>query len=105
MLRKPVTGNTEEVRLRLPRKNELEMFGIIVQLHGSGKVRVLGEDNTERVCRIPGKLRKRVWMREGDIVIIKLWEFQKTKADVVWRYIGVQTENLRRKGFLNGMPF
>ena len=97
--------NPEEVRLRTPRKNELELFGIVTQLHGSSKVRVMAEDNEERVCRIPGKLRKRVWVREGDIVIIKLWDFQKSKADIVWRYIGPQVERLRRKGLLDGMPF
>lgn len=91
-------------RAKLPNKSNLEMFGLVVQLHGTNQIRVLGEDGTERVCRIPGKLKKRVWIREGDVVIIKLWDFQPIKADIVWRYLGYQVEHLKRKGFLTKLP-
>jgi len=96
--------NSEERRMRLPHKKDLEMFGVVVQLHGSNKIRVMCEDGEERVCRIPGKMKKRVWVRENDVVIIKLWEFQKSKADLVWRYIGGQVDNLRRRGLLEKLP-
>ena len=94
----------EETRLRTPNKKELEMFGLLVQLHGSDQVRVLCEDGIERMCRIPGKMRKKVWLREGDVVIVKLWEIQKSRADVVWRFFGAQVEQLRRKGYLKNLP-
>ena len=94
----------EETRLRTPNKKELEMFGLLVQLHGSDQVRVLCEDGLERMCRIPGKMRKKVWLREGDVVIVKLWEIQKSRADVVWRFFGAQVEQLRRKGYLKNLP-
>ena len=94
----------EETRLRTPNKKELEMFGLLVQLHGSDQVRVLCEDGLERMCRIPGKMRKKVWLREGDVVIVKLWEIQKSRADVVWRFFGPQVEQLRRKGYLKNLP-
>ncbi len=54
------------------------------------------------MARIPGKLKKRVWIREGDVVIIVPWEFQTEKADVVWRYTGPQVNYLQRNGFLKG---
>ncbi|MFH1751583.1 MAG: translation initiation factor eIF-1A [archaeon] len=94
----------EEQRLRLPRRDELEMFGIITQMLGADQVRVMAEDGQERSCRIPGKLRKRVWLRENDIVIIKLWDFQKEKADVVWRYLGFQVAQLKRRGLIDKLP-
>ena len=94
----------EETRLRTPNKKDLEMFGLLVQLHGSDQVRVLCEDGLERMCRIPGKMRKKVWLREGDVVIVKLWEIQRSRADVVWRFFGAQVEQLRRKGYLKGLP-
>ncbi len=99
------SGEQEEfVKLRLPRRNELEMFGIVMQLMGASQVKILCEDGVERICRITGKMRKRTWMRERDLVIIRLWDFQPSKADVVWRFIGVQTEHLKKKGFLKNMP-
>jgi translation initiation factor 1A len=54
------------------------------------------------MARIPGKMKKRIWIREGDVVIIIPWDFQNEKADVVWRYTGPQVDWLQRKGFLKG---
>jgi translation initiation factor 1A len=97
--------NTEETirRTKLPR-GELEMFGVVTQLHGAGQIKVLSTDGKERNCRIPGKMKKRVWIRDADIVIIKLWDFQPSKADIIWRYTGVQAEHLRKKGYLDKLP-
>lgn len=95
----------EEIRkMRMPRKEQLEQLGVVLQLHGSDQIKVACEDGKERMCRIPGKLRKRVWMRESDIVIIRLWDFQPSKADIIWRYTGVQAEHLRKRGFLKDLP-
>jgi len=91
-------------RIRMPKRKELEMFALATQLLGSDKIKALCEDKEERICRIPGKLRKRVWIREGDLIIVKLWDFQPSKADIVWRYIKVQTNHLRKKGLLNNLP-
>ncbi len=91
-------------KIRLPRREEHEMFGIVMQLHGGSQIKVFCEDGIERNCRIPGKMKKKTWMRERDIVVIKLWDFQPSKADIVWRYLGMQTEHLKRKGFLSKLP-
>ena len=94
----------EIMKIRMPKKDVLEQLGVVLQLHGSDQIKVACDDGQERMCRIPGKLRKRVWMREGDIVIIRLWDFQPSKADIIWRYTGVQAEHLRKKGFLENLP-
>lgn len=91
--------------MRMPDRKNLEMFGVVVQLHGTNKVRVLAEDGVERICRIPGKMKKKVWMRQGDLVLIKLWDFQKSKADIAWRYMGAQAEHLKKKGYVGNLPF
>jgi translation initiation factor 1A len=54
-------------------------------------------DGKSRLGRIPGKLKKRMWIREGDLVIIKPWEFQDEKADIIWRYTKTQASYLSRK--------
>lgn len=102
---KPQSEEQEASKMRVPRRAEGEMFGIIVKLLGATHVQTLCEDKIERVCRIPGKMKKKVWMREGDLVIVKLWDFQPSKADVVWRYLGFQTERLKRMGLLTNMPY
>jgi translation initiation factor 1A len=87
-------------RMRLPNKEDLEQFAVVTQLMGTNQVKAQCEDGTERQFRIPGKLMKKVWIRENDLVIVKLWDFQPTKGDIVWRYLGNQVEWLKRNGKL-----
>ncbi len=76
------------------------MFGIVTSMLGAGHIRVRCEDGVERLGRIPGKMRKRIWIREGDVVIIVPWPFQKDRGDIIWRYTNPQVEWLERKGYL-----
>ena len=101
--KKKGSQETEIVRIRLPKKDEGEMFGVVLQRHGSDQIRVACEDGQERMCRIPGKMRKRVWIRENDVVVIRLWDFQPIKADIVWRYLGNQVQWLKRNGHLKDL--
>jgi len=67
---------------------------------GAGHIKVRCEDGVERLGRIPGKMRKKIWIKEGDVVIVVPWPFQKDRADIVWRYTNPQVEWLERKGYL-----
>lgn len=87
-------------RVRLPNKKLGEMFGIADQLLGASRVRVVCSDEKVRMGRIPGKLRKRMWIREGDLLIIRPWEFQPVKSDVLWRYTKTQAGYLSRRKML-----
>ncbi len=87
-------------KIRTPFRKELEMYGKVIQLMGSNQVKIACEDDQDRMCRIPGKLFKHVWLKANDIVIVKLWDFQPRKADVIWRYQGFQKNYLERKGEL-----
>jgi translation initiation factor 1A len=86
-------------RLRTPREGE--MFGLVETLLGSNRLRVRCQDGKVRIGRIPGKLRKRVWIRAEDYVIIKPWAIGgDAKGDIVWRFTGTEANSLRRKGIL-----
>ena len=78
-----------------------EVLGIAVKLLGFDRIMVKCQDGKERLCRIRGKMKRRVWIREGDIVVISPWDFQTDKrGDVTWRYTHAQAEILRKKGYL-----
>lgn len=98
------SDNPQEIKLRQPHRDEGELFGIAIQLHGTNQIRVACEDGVERMCRIPGKLKKRVWIRERDVLIVRKWDFQPIKADIVWRFYGMQTERLKQMGVLRNLP-
>ncbi len=92
----------EKEELPLPNLDEGTMLGVIEQFLGYDRARVLCEDGKVRLCRIPGKMKKRVWMRIGDIVLVAPWEFQyDTKGDIIYRYIGSQVQKLDKMGLLD----
>ena len=90
-------GQDAYVRVRLPRRERRELFAIADQLLGASKIRIVCADGKTRLGRIPGKLRRRMWIREGDLLIVRPWEFQDEKADVVWRYTKTQSTYLSRQ--------
>jgi len=89
----------KEYRLRLPREGEI--FGMVKELFGGSRMLVDCADGKERLCRIPGKIRMHVWIRAGDVVLIKPWTVESDeKADIAYRYTRPQVEMLRRQGIL-----
>ena len=74
--------------------------GIVEKLSGASRLTVMCEDGSTRNCRIPGKMRKRMWIREGDLVIVKPWDFQNEKGDIVYRYTRTQASYLSRNKML-----
>jgi translation initiation factor 1A len=98
--RNPVQPGGEVVRVRTPRKADREVLGTVTKLLGASHLSVLCLDGVTRMCRIKGKMKKRLWVREGDIVIVVPWSFQDDKGDITWRYTGPQVDWLRQKGYL-----
>ena len=82
--------------LRMP--SETEVFATVVSMLGANRVKVQCADGVERTARIPGKMRKRVWIREDDVILVEPWEWQDEKADVTWRYEKQAADQLRREG-------
>jgi len=81
----------------MPRKSENEIFGVADQLLGASRIKVMCADGKSRMGRIPGKLKKRMWIRVGDLVIVRPWKFQDEKSDIVWRYTKTQANYLSRR--------
>ncbi|HIH96360.1 MAG TPA: translation initiation factor eIF-1A [Thermoplasmata archaeon] len=93
--------NAEEyVRVRLPNRSKHEMFAIADKLVGGSRIQVVCEDGKNRLGRILGRIRKRQWIREGDLLIIRPWDFQPEKCDVISRYKKTQSINLSRRSLL-----
>ena len=95
-------NNPEEeyIRLKLPNKNKNEMFAIADRLMGGSRINVICADGKSRMARIPGRMKRRQRVRAGDLIIIKPWEIQDEKADVVFRYRRTQASILSRRKLL-----
>jgi len=88
----------EVVRVRLPRGKEV--LGVLEQRLGASRIMIKCFDGKSRNCRVPGRLRKKLWLREGDIVLVEPWEFDNDKGDVIFKYTPSAIEWLKKKGFL-----
>ena len=91
----------EQGRRNLRMPDEDELFATVTDMLGHGRVKVRCADGKERMARIPGRMRKRVWIREDDIVLVKPWDWQDEKADVEWRYTSQDAAQLRREGHID----
>jgi len=83
----------------LPSQNDT--LGIAQKMLGYDRVMVKCQDGNTRVCRIRGKMKRRTWIREGDVVLVSPWDFQTNeRGEIFWRYTHGQVEELRHKGIL-----
>ena len=90
----------EYIRLRLPNKRKNEMFAIAYRLMGGSRINVICGDGKSRLARIPGRMKRRQRVRAGDLVIIKPWDIQNEKADIIYRYRRTQAIVLSRRNLL-----
>ncbi len=87
------------VRIHLPRGKQC--LGILEQRLGGSRMSVRCLDGKKRICRIPGRLKRNLWVREGNIVIVEPWECSgDERGDVVYKYTNTQVTFLKKRGYL-----
>ncbi len=92
----------EIFRVKLPR--DKQTFGILEQRLGGSRMRVRCFDGKTRICRVPGRLKKKLWVREGDLLLIEPWLLGgDDKGDVIYKYRSNQVDWLKKKGYLKEM--
>ncbi|MCY3853788.1 MAG: translation initiation factor eIF-1A [Thaumarchaeota archaeon] len=80
---------------------EGELLGRVIKLLGSDQVLVKCTDNIIRRGRIRGKLKRRIWIRDNDIVIIAPWDFKNNeRGDIIWRFTLPQVDWLKSNNHL-----
>ncbi len=89
-------------RVRFPKDDQV--LGVVEKRLGGSRMRVRCFDGNERICRIPGSLKRYLWIRENDVVLVEPWEMQgDEKGDVVYKYKKNQVNYLKRKGYLSDL--
>ena len=79
-------------------------MGLLEQRLGGSRCRVRCLDGKTRICRIPGRLKRRLWVREGDVVLVEPWEFGGDgKGDIIFKYKPIQVKILNKKGLLESL--
>ncbi len=75
-------------------------MGRVIKLVGGDNIIVKCTDGKVRTCRIRGKIKRRMWIRDNDLVLVSPWDFQSDRADIIWRYITAHVDKLEQDGYL-----
>lgn len=90
------TGFKRELQLR----DEGQEYAQVTKMLGSGRVECQCFDGEQRHAHIRGKMRKKVWISQGDIVLLSIREFQPEQADVILKYHPDEARALKAQGEL-----
>jgi translation initiation factor 1A len=104
--KKRTPGQTPEIigsRVKFPNRRLGEMFGRVTDIYGNDRMGIFCEDGKHRIGRIRGKIKKRVWIRRGDLVVVNPWDWETEvqdksgKCEITWRYTRTEISWLDRK--------
>jgi translation initiation factor 1A len=99
MAKRKITHEGNREQMVLPSANDV--LGIAVQMLGADRIMVNCQDGKQRLCRIRGKMKRRVWIRNGDVVLVSPWEFQsEARGDIFFRYRQNQASWLRDNKYI-----
>lgn len=76
-------------------KDDGQEYGQVVRIFGSGQFEVFCYDGTTRISHIRGKMKKRNWIRLGDIILVSLRDFQDKHADIIHKYQYEEAKSLK----------
>lgn len=93
-------NENENEKRELVFKEDGQEYAQVTKMLGNGRLEATCFDGTKRLCHIRGKLRKKVWINGGDIILVGLRDYQDGKADVILKYSPDEARNLKAYGEL-----
>lgn len=96
--RKGKNKNLDGVKRELVFKTVEQEYGQVQRILGDCRVQVVCFDGKERLAKIRGSFKKRVWIREGDVVLLGLRSFEDDKSDIIHRYHPDEVRKLKARG-------
>merc|ERR1719321_2580506 len=87
--------NNNSAKREVVLKEDGQEYAQVLKMLGNGRLEALCVDSKTRLCHIRGKMRKKVWINPGDIILLGLRDFQDEKADVILKYNSDEVKFLR----------
>ncbi|KII64004.1 Eukaryotic translation initiation factor 1A [Thelohanellus kitauei] len=81
-------------------KEEGQEYAQITKTFGNGYFEATTFEGVSRRSHIRGKMRKKVWINTGDLVLIGLRDFQDEAADIIAKYTSDEAATLKSLGEL-----
>lgn len=71
-------------------KEDLEVYGIIIEVLGNSRMKVFCDDLETRICNIKGAMKKKIWLHKYDYVLVSLRKYNHDNiseiADIIHKY-------------------
>jgi len=91
-------NENEGLKRELVFKEDGQEYAQVTKMLGNGRLEAMCFDGVKRLCHIRGKLRKKVWINQSDIILVGLRDYQDCKADVILKYSADEARNLKSYG-------
>lgn len=75
-------------------------YGRAEKMLGNGRILIKCFDEVIRVGHIRGKMKRKVWIGVGDLVLCSLREFQNKKCDVILKYLPDEIRQLKAQNLI-----
>jgi len=91
-------NENEGLKRELVFKEDGQEYAQVIKMLGNGRLEAMCFDGVKRLCHIRGKLRKKVWINQFDIILVGLRDYQDARADVILKYSADEARNLKSYG-------
>ena len=91
---------TNEIERQLVFKDVDQEYAQTTKLLGNCRCSVICVDGTEKLAHIRGSMRKKQWIKVGDIVLVSLREYEEKKCDIIYLYNLKEARRLKNMGEL-----
>jgi len=91
-------NENEGLKRELVFKEDGQEYAQVIKMLGNGRLEAMCFDGVKRLCHIRGKLRKKVWINQSDIILVGLRDYQDARADVILKYSADEARNLKSYG-------
>eukprot|EP00093_Oithona_nana_P010125 10125.XXX_138978_139493_1 [CDS] Oithona nana genome sequencing. len=91
-------NENEGLKRELVFKEDGQEYAQVTKMLGNGRLEATCFDGIKRLCHIRGKLRKKVWINQSDIILVGLRDYQDARADVILKYSADEARNLKSYG-------
>mmetsp|Transcript_26220 Transcript_26220/g.30318 ORF Transcript_26220/g.30318 Transcript_26220/m.30318 type:complete len:161 (-) Transcript_26220:73-555(-) len=96
--RKKTKNMNDAMRRPLTLKEDGQEYALVSKMLGSSRVECMCADLKKRICLIRGTMKNRVWIKQGDLVLISIRDFEADKGDIILKYTIDEYKDLKKKG-------
>ena len=96
--KKTKANRSNAAKRDLELKEDLQEYGVVIKMLGNCRCEIKCSDGVKRLGHIRGKMRKRVWVNTGDIILASLRDYQDGKCDIIVKYNLSEINKLKSYG-------